>query len=308
MRSAAATTVRLCKRGGRSNHRQAHGSYTTNNNNNNSSNSLSTITTSPPFKTHHDNDNNSSSVDFKGRLGFISVASQQIASATPSSELATTTTTTTTTRVSSPTVSLLLSQQSQVHSSYHQQPTTTNNNNNNMINRYYSTTQLQERPALVLGFGAVALTAKAGQHALRAYQEWKESQPPPPTEEELKANTTSNQESSNNTDTNKTHAKDTNENTQQNTDSTSTNKRKNFFSEYFNMDVNSKYYEGGFEEKMTKREAALILGVRESSTEKRIKEAHRKLLILNHPDTGGSTFIAGKLNEAKELLLKGRAR
>ena len=72
------------------------------------------------------------------------------------------------------------------------------------------------------------------------------------------------------------------------------------------MGVGSKYYEGGFEDKMTKREAALILGVRESSTPKRIKEAHRKLLILNHPDTGGSTYISGKVNEAKELLLKGK--
>eukprot|EP00978_Attheya_sp_CCMP212_P049660 scaffold694102_cov59-Attheya_sp.AAC.1 len=57
---------------------------------------------------------------------------------------------------------------------------------------------------------------------------------------------------------------------------------------------------------MTRREAALVLGVRESSSPKRIKEAHRNLLMLNHPDTGGSTYIAGKINEAKELLIKGR--
>lgn len=82
--------------------------------------------------------------------------------------------------------------------------------------------------------------------------------------------------------------------------------RENIFAKWFGVGVGAKYYEGGFEDEMTKREAALILGVRESSSTQRIKEAHRKLLILNHPDTGGSTYMAGKINEAKELLLKGR--
>ena len=82
--------------------------------------------------------------------------------------------------------------------------------------------------------------------------------------------------------------------------------RENIFAKFFAMSVGSKYYEGGFEDKMSRKEAALILGVRESSSTKRIKEAHRKLLILNHPDTGGSTFLSGKINEAKELLLKGK--
>ena len=53
---------------------------------------------------------------------------------------------------------------------------------------------------------------------------------------------------------------------------------------------------------MTKREAALILGIRESATVDRIKEAYRKLLPLNHPDRGGSAYIATKINEAKDLL------
>lgn len=66
------------------------------------------------------------------------------------------------------------------------------------------------------------------------------------------------------------------------------------------------FYQGGFEEKMTKREAALILGVREHASADRIKDAHRKILILNHPDRGGSPLLSAKINEAKDLLMKGK--
>ena len=67
------------------------------------------------------------------------------------------------------------------------------------------------------------------------------------------------------------------------------------------------FYDGGFEEKMSKREAALILGVRESATLERIKDAHRKILIINHPDKGGSAYLGAKINEAKDLLMKGKS-
>jgi hypothetical protein len=66
------------------------------------------------------------------------------------------------------------------------------------------------------------------------------------------------------------------------------------------------FYDGGFDEKMTKREAALILGIRESASVDRIKEAYRKLLPINHPDKGGSAYLSVKINEAKDLLLKGK--
>lgn len=66
------------------------------------------------------------------------------------------------------------------------------------------------------------------------------------------------------------------------------------------------FYDGGFEEKMTKREAALILGVRESASPERIKEAHRKIMQINHPDKGGSAYLTAKVNEAKDMLLKGK--
>ncbi|KOB66138.1 DnaJ domain-containing protein [Operophtera brumata] len=62
--------------------------------------------------------------------------------------------------------------------------------------------------------------------------------------------------------------------------------------------ANSKYYKGGFESKMTKREASLILGIR---------DAHRKIMLLNHPDRGGSPLIAAKINEAKDVLESGKS-
>ncbi len=63
-----------------------------------------------------------------------------------------------------------------------------------------------------------------------------------------------------------------------------------------------RYYEGGFEPEMTRREAALILGIRESAPREKVREAHRRLAMLNHPDMGGSTYISSKINEAKEKL------
>ncbi|KAL1920336.1 uncharacterized protein VTP21DRAFT_1482 [Calcarisporiella thermophila] len=63
------------------------------------------------------------------------------------------------------------------------------------------------------------------------------------------------------------------------------------------------YYKGGFDPKMNKREAALILGLRESQLNKdRLKEAHRRIMLLNHPDRGGSPYLASKINEAKDFL------
>ncbi|XP_028782041.1 mitochondrial import inner membrane translocase subunit TIM14-1 [Neltuma alba] len=64
-----------------------------------------------------------------------------------------------------------------------------------------------------------------------------------------------------------------------------------------------KFYEGGFQPNMTRREAALILGIRENATPDKVKEAHRKVMVANHPDAGGSHYLASKINEAKDVML-----
>ncbi|RUS21027.1 hypothetical protein BC937DRAFT_93811, partial [Endogone sp. FLAS-F59071] len=65
----------------------------------------------------------------------------------------------------------------------------------------------------------------------------------------------------------------------------------------------TKYLKGGFDPKMNKREATLILGLRESNiTKEKLKDAHRRIMLLNHPDRGGSPYLASKINEAKDFL------
>ncbi|WCJ19393.1 Mitochondrial import inner membrane translocase subunit TIM14 [Euphorbia peplus] len=64
-----------------------------------------------------------------------------------------------------------------------------------------------------------------------------------------------------------------------------------------------KFYDGGFQPQMTRREAALILGIRENVTQDKVKEAHRRVMVANHPDAGGSHYLASKINEAKDMML-----
>ena len=54
---------------------------------------------------------------------------------------------------------------------------------------------------------------------------------------------------------------------------------------------------------MTQEEAAQILGVSEDASESEIQEAYHKLIAKNHPDHGGSKYIAQQLNQARDVLV-----
>ena len=60
--------------------------------------------------------------------------------------------------------------------------------------------------------------------------------------------------------------------------------------------------EGG-SDTITPERARKILGVTESATRDEIVEAHRRLMQKNHPDRGGSEYIASEINQAKRILL-----
>jgi DnaJ-domain-containing protein 1 len=57
---------------------------------------------------------------------------------------------------------------------------------------------------------------------------------------------------------------------------------------------------------MTREEAHQVLGLRPGASEAEIRAAHRRLMRGAHPDSGGSDWLAARVNQARDVLLGGR--
>jgi len=54
---------------------------------------------------------------------------------------------------------------------------------------------------------------------------------------------------------------------------------------------------------MSKEEAYKVLGLQVGASAAEVRQAHRRLMQRLHPDMGGSSFLAARINEARDVLL-----
>jgi len=55
---------------------------------------------------------------------------------------------------------------------------------------------------------------------------------------------------------------------------------------------------------MDRAEALAVLGLSEGATREEIRAAHRRLMQAAHPDHGGSDWLAARVNQARDLLIR----
>ena len=54
---------------------------------------------------------------------------------------------------------------------------------------------------------------------------------------------------------------------------------------------------------MSRAEAYEVLGLKSGANAEEIHSAHRRLMRMAHPDTGGSDWLASRINQARDVLL-----
>ncbi|CAH2603993.1 DnaJ domain-containing protein [Rhodovastum atsumiense] len=54
---------------------------------------------------------------------------------------------------------------------------------------------------------------------------------------------------------------------------------------------------------MSRQEAYAVLGLAPGASDAEIRAAHRRLMRAAHPDSGGSDWLASRINQARDVLL-----